>query len=99
MANTYTTNPIKIDTVMAQSFKTINPTLYVGQPFWIKEIYWLNPITIGDTLAITDQSGTVIRAGRCEVADQSQLFQLIPPQMVYDFTVGSLSSGAVYIRV
>jgi hypothetical protein len=96
MANVLTTNPYKIDTVMASSFRTTGGLPNNG-PIFITEIYWENPVTIGDTFVLTDNTGTVIRIGRCEVANQSQVFSLAPMRVVSDFTVSTLASGTLYI--
>jgi hypothetical protein len=97
MANVLTLTPYKIDTASATSFKN-QGGLPTNQPFWVSEVYWFNPVTPGDTFVMTDTSGAVIRTGRCEVANQSQVFQFVPPRLLADFTVATLASGTLYIR-
>ena len=66
-----------------------------NQPILVSMVYWLNPITIGDTFVISGPGLNL--TGRCEVANQSQVFQLIPPVLTKDFTVATLASGTLYI--
>lgn len=92
----FTTNPISVTAVMGSSYKA-QGGLPTNQPINITEIYWVNPITVGDSFILNDQSGTLIRTGRCEVGNQSQLFQFIPAKRVSDFIVPTLVSGTLYI--
>jgi len=96
MANVLTTNPYKIDTAMTQSMKTAGGLPNNG-PIYVTEVYWLNPASSGDTFVITDSNSTTFLTGRCESANQSQVFPLVPPRSISDFTVGTLASGTIYI--
>jgi hypothetical protein len=42
----------------------------------IKKVVWLNPLLAGDTFSILDNAGKVIEQGRCEAANQSQIFAM-----------------------
>lgn len=91
-------NPLVIDAVMANSFFNTtghNPT---NAPLHIREIYWYNPANIGDLLTITDGSGNVVKQARCEVANQSQVFDM-HDKPVQDFQVTVLGSGTVYMEL
>lgn len=94
MANVLTQSPYKFDTASGTSFRG-QGGLPNSQPIWVSMIYWLNPATIGDTFVITGNGLTF--AGRCEVANQSQVFNLIPAVLTGDFTVSTLASGTLYI--
>src|ERR1700746_542664 len=74
MANVLTSTPYKINTASASSFVT-QGGLPSNQPILVSMVYWLNPITIGDTFVISGPGLNL--TGRCEVANQSQGFQLI----------------------
>jgi hypothetical protein len=93
MANVLTSVPYKIDTASGTSFKA-QGGLPNNQPITVTGVYWLNPVTIGDTFVI---SGGLVLNGRCEVAAQSQFFQLIPGVLANDFTVSTLASGTLWI--
>lgn len=96
MANSLKTNPYIVDTAMTQSMKT-SAGLPQNIPIFVTEMYWLTPVTVGDTFVFSDSTGTVRRTGRCEVASQSQIFRYDPPMSISDFTVGTLASGKLYI--
>jgi hypothetical protein len=95
MANVLTVSPYKVDTVMPNSLMNTAGSLPYS-PFHLREIYWLNPLAIGDTFTVTDGQGNVIKTGRCEVAGQSQVFQMYA-RGVSDIQVTQLSSGVLYI--
>lgn len=97
MTNVLNFNPYAITGVMAATFKNSTPITPHAGPIFLKEIYWLNPATIGDLFTVTDGNGNVIKAGRCEVAGQSQVFQMYDKQ-VTDFQVTVLGSGTLYIE-
>jgi len=67
----------------------------------IAKIYWENPGTIGDTFVIEDPiSSLILWTGRCEVANQSQLFDWTARPLIWqDFCVPTLASGTLYISV
>ena len=92
MANNLVSNPIKIDTVFSTS-TNVNG----GAEIAIDEIYWFNPTNIGDTFSVDLGDGTqVIRTGRCEVANQSQLFAGYG-RRVTALQVPTLTTGTIYI--
>ena len=92
MANVLTANPLKIDTAGGSA-------LGLKRPIRIVKVYWLNPTTLGHTFQITDTgaSPTDILSGRCEVANQSQVFDFNHPLFVKDIIVPTLQSGTLYI--
>jgi hypothetical protein len=61
----------------------------------IAAVYWLNPANVGDTLTLQNDNGTTLLSLRCEVAGQSQVFQI--PFQVNGFKLSQISSGTVYI--
>jgi len=92
MSNNLVSNPIKIDTVFSTS-TNVNS----GAEISIDEIYWFNPVNIGDTFNITLGDGTqTVRTGRCEVANQSQVFAEYGKR-VTAIQVPTLASGTLYI--
>jgi hypothetical protein len=98
MANGFSSNPIKVDTPFSTSYKTAAGALPTNSELNLLEVYWLNPATIGDTFSMTTVDGNMILAtGRCEVANQSQLFQMYGKR-ISDFAVPTLSSGTLYIK-
>lgn len=97
MANSLTTNPYSIDTAMTSSMKTNSGLPNGGMPIFITQVYWRDPLNIGDTVVLKDGTGTTILALRCEAANQSQIVPFVPPRTVSDFTVSAVDSGVVYI--
>jgi hypothetical protein len=105
MANVLTTNPIRIDSVMATSYKAA-VALSLGTLFTliVHQVRWLNPITGGaggtgdEVLIIDPQSGQellrlhAVTAGAEVVADWSA-----QPRLWRDFQVVQLGSGRVDI--
>ena len=92
MANNFVSNPVKIDT----AFSTAQ-NLNGGAEVSLDEIYWFNPVTPADTFNITLGDGTqVLRTGRCEVANQSQLFSMYA-RRVTQIQAPTLASGTIYI--
>lgn len=91
MSNVFSSNPIKVDTVFATSYKAnAGACPSGGMELNLLEVYWLNPGTIGDTFNMTTVDGnTVLCTGRCEVANQSQLFQMYGKRIT-DFAVPTL---------
>jgi len=98
MANNFASNPIKVDTAFSTSYKAVAGALPTNSELNLLEIYWVNPGTIGDTFSLTTVDGNITLAtGRCEVANQSQLFQMYGKR-ISDFTVPTLSSGTLWIK-
>lgn len=98
MSNVVNKNPIKIDTVMGSTFLNTTGHAPATGPIKLIEVYWLNPAASGDTFVIEDGDGNVIRTGRCESANQSQLFDENNLE-VADFQVTTLGSGTLYIKI
>lgn len=97
MANNFQPNPHVVDTVMGSTLMATTPRRPATGPFRIVSIYWLNPATIGDTFVIEDADGNVIKTARCEVANQSQEFEMFEKE-VTDYQVTTLGSGTLYIE-
>lgn len=96
MSNVLNAAVIKVDTAFSSKYSAQAGAL-VNNVFYIDEIYWYNPVNVGDTVTVTLGDGnTVIRQARCEVANQSQLFKMYGIRVV-DFQVPTLSSGTLYI--
>lgn len=97
MSNSFTSNPIKVDTPFSSPTFAQSVELPTNSELKIKEVYWYNPSNIGDLFSFTMSDGqTVLRQGRCEVANQSQVF-LMYDIRIRDFTVPTLGSGTLYI--
>ena len=93
MANNFVSNPMVI-TATFSTAQTVGPS---NDSIALDEIYWYNPGTIGDTFNVTLGDGTqTIRFGRCEVANQSQLFQMYG-RRVNQIQVPTLASGTLYV--
>jgi len=96
MANVLNTNPLVIDTAFSAKY-SVQAGALTNPTFTIDEIYWYDPVTVGDTFTFTLGDGnTVLRQGRCEVAAQSQVFKMYG-RVIDDFQVPTLSSGKLYI--
>src|SRR5690242_14780258 len=93
MANSYNTNPIVLDSVMAQTAKQSG--LNVTGQLKVKLIHWDNAkSTQTDTATLVDENGNMIWS---ETAASSGPFPLIPPQVINDFKLTVLQEGKVYI--
>lgn len=94
MSNVLNTNPLVIDTAFSTKYSVQSGALSIPPGgFCIDEIYWYNPTASGDTFTVKLGDGaTVIRQGRCEAANQSQLFKMYGIRLT-DFTVPTLTSG------
>ena len=98
MANVFASNPIKVDTAFSTSYKAVAGALPSNSELNLLEVYWLNPTNIGDTFSMTTVDGnTTLVTGRCETANQSQLF-LMYGRRISDFAVPTLASGTLYIK-
>jgi len=99
MANSLNTNPI----VISQTQTAYKPAVLTSQGSFITlriiKVYWENPTNIGDTFVIQDPaSGHTWLTGRCEVANQSQIFDFTAKPLLWkDFEVLTLASGTLYI--
>ena len=93
MSNNFVSNPIKIDT----AFSTSTNVGSTDDGIAMDEIYWFNPTSSGDTFNVDLGDGTqVLRTGRCESANQSQVFQMYC-RRVTALQVPTLGSGTLYI--
>ena len=65
------------------------------------KVYWENPVNIGDTLVVNDGSGAEILTLRCEVANQSQVFDF--PGAGYNcvggYKLATLASGTAKLYI
>ena len=92
MSNNLVSNPMVITNTISTS-TLVNG----GMEVTLDEIYWFNPVNIGDTFNITLGDGTqTVRTGRCEVANQSQVFAEYGKR-VTAIQVPTLASGTLYI--
>lgn len=66
-------------------------------PIRIGIIYWFNPANIGDTVLLQNEAGATIWQGRCETANQSQIFQPRALVQVGGYAVPTLTSGTLYL--
>jgi hypothetical protein len=93
MANSFNTNPIVLDTVMASTAKNSGANL-TGR-FRIQQIYWDSPATTStDTTVLQDGSGNVIYS---ETIATGKPVEFIPPFSVNDFKLTTLAEGKLYI--
>ena len=61
-------------------------------------LYWLNPQNIGDTLVLEDASGNEVVTLRCEVANQSQVFNWPGHGFrTNGYQIATLASGSAYL--
>lgn len=99
MANNFSSNPIKVDTAFSTSYKAVAGAMPSGgMEISLIEVYWLNPTNIADTFVMTTVDGnTTLATGRCEVANQSQIFPMYG-RRVTDFAVPTLATGTLYIK-
>jgi hypothetical protein len=95
MANAFG-NPMILDGAFSTKFSAQSGAGPLRTPLFIDEIYWLSPATIADTFVFADGGGIVVRTGVCEVALQSQVFQMYGKPMS-DFSLPTLASGKIYI--
>lgn len=104
MPNALTQNPIIITTPMLTSYKSQTNTPGSGglgafNYLLVEKIYWMTPVAIGDTAAITDPTtGNILLNLRCEAAGQSQIVDWsAKPRRWSDFITSSVSSGTLYL--
>jgi len=73
MANSYSSNPIVLDTFT--SAIDIGSTLFndTNATFFIEHIEWQNPAAVNDTAVISDAGGVDVFSETCTVAKQSVL--------------------------
>ena len=84
-------NPIKCTGTTAAD------TEILGRPTYIKFIYWYNPTTAGDLLALKDPEGTEIVVARCETNGESQW---LPVFLRFDgIHCDDMDSGTLYIYI
>lgn len=97
MANNFTSNPIQITDAFTNPAFVAAGGLPTNSELMLKEVYWYNPSNIGDTFSLTQADGqTVIRNGRCEVANQSQVFRQWDLR-IKNFTCPTLASGTLFL--
>lgn len=67
------------------------------------KVYWFNPAAVGDTFTLVDATkGVLILTGRCEAANQSQLFDQSNGLSATTFNglgCSQLSSGTLYVTI
>lgn len=107
MANSYSVNPIRIDT----AFGTASTTAGQGWKFQVKnslgspitlrvlKLYWESPVTVADTVSIIDPISSINLANFvCDTAAVSQTLDFSPHPLVWsDFMVPTISSGILWI--
>jgi hypothetical protein len=93
MSNDLKSNPAVIDTALSTS-----STLNGGNEAALDEIYWFNPTASGDTFTVTLGDGAqILRTGRCESANQSQVFQMYGRRVTAIQVPTLTSGGKLYI--
>lgn len=99
MPNVLTANPVVITGVQPSYKAAVAASLGAFYNLRIEKVYWETPVTVGDTVTITDASGSqTILNLRCEVAAQSEIVDWSAnPRYVADFAVPQISSGTLYI--
>lgn len=98
MANIFTTNPIKIDTVMGS---VAAGSLAFTAPIKVHKVEWVSPVAVGDAVTIIDANSNILFADTAATAGgtitrdfaQHPLY-LTNPQ---GWRVSVLSSGTLYI--
>ena len=100
MANTYTSNPILINTAMPEGWKA-EVASSLGSPLMLKilKIEWYSPVAEGDTVNIQDpENGLDLLDFTCETAGQSQIVDFTARPLLWrDFNVYHISSGTIKI--
>jgi len=71
MANNFSQNPFILDTAWNSGTIPAALTDTTKSPQSFRLVEWYNPVTVGDTLIITDINGNVIREAICAVAKQT----------------------------
>jgi hypothetical protein len=72
MANSYSTNPVVLDTFTGAIDLCSACGFATGTPFKLNSIVWETPTNVGDTCLVTDKaSGNVIFSETASVAKQS----------------------------
>lgn len=95
MANDFTSNPIKIDTVIASNYVPADGE--ISFPLYVSGIYWYNPGSINDLAVVQNIGGKLRWQGRCEVANASQYFKFEPPLQFKGLLVPTLGSGTLFL--
>jgi len=88
---TPSTNPM----IIPAPALTATTTVVLSRPILAKRIEWLAPITVGDTIKITDTGGNIIAEGVCEVASQSQILWTGPQKLTLPGKAGTTASWQV----
>jgi hypothetical protein len=102
MANQYFVNPIRLDTVMASSWKTqIATVLGTFYDLRVEKVLWETPVTVGDHAIFTDpQNGNVLVTLACDTANVSQCLDWsAKPKRWQDFILSHIDSGIVWLYV
>lgn len=94
MANDLTRLPIVLDSTMSSTFRNSSPGWGPLSIYPLK-IYWFNPVNIGDTFVIADAAGKTLFEGRCEVANQSQYFDIAANTKWFDWQLNTIGSGKI----
>lgn len=72
MANSYSTNPIVLDTFTSDIDLCSEMGFATGTPIWVRSIEWQTPTSAAHTALITDgASGNTIFNEKCTVENQS----------------------------
>lgn len=74
-------------------------TVPAQRGIWVTKVIWENPTSVGHTFSISDpnNSGTVLLAGACGVADQDVPYDFVNAAQWRDFKLTQISSGVLYI--
>jgi len=93
MANSYNTNPIVLDTVMAQPSKSLGCAFRGIFQIW--SLHWNNSKTSGtDQILLVDNLGNPIYA---DYATSAGFFALEKPIVVADFQLTRIDSGILFL--
>lgn len=96
MANNFNQLPIRLDSAMGSTYQNSSPPNNLS--LYPTMVYWFNPLNVGDVFTITDAGAVnVLLQGRCEVANQSQVFAIPNGTKWFDFKLTALSTGVIYI--
>jgi len=99
VANQFTSNPISLDTVWTAGAIPAGLTALTS-PQQFRYVKWINPVTVGDTVVITDLNGNVLLTATCAVAKQDiDLWHSSRPIAFKDnkWVLLTLASGKVYL--
>lgn len=99
MANDFTKNPYKVDTVMAATLRNTVGAVFGPGALNIQRILWVGPVSVGDKYNIdSDIAGSPVDHAACQVAGVDVDHEFGPSGVdCFDFKLTVKDSGTLYI--